>query len=160
MGITKEELNLMEIFVDLGKICQTEAVCQKCAERGCLVGYSKDCAAKCRVKGQTYVENGFAEIPPCDIRGGYDEYNVLHAIAHRLLQCRGCKQEHYKDCLINVVRSCLEVIEFGEEQEYEGDPLSYMVKVRGLNPQKADIIAEEYKYVKDKRFMEGLKQES
>ena len=154
MGITKEELDLMQIFKDLGNICQTEAVCKKCAGRGCLVGYSKDCAAQCRVKNVTFVEDGFEEIPPCDIRGGYDEFEVLHAMAHLLLQCRSCKKDHFENCIINIVRSCLEVIEFGEEQIYEGDPLSYMVKLRGLDPQKADIVAEEYTFVKEKRFRE------
>lgn len=159
MAITKEELNLLQIFSDLGRICQTEAVCRKCAGRACLVGYSKDCAASCRVKEVTYVDKGFAEIPPADIRGGYDEFEVLHAIAHLLLQCRSCKKDHYEDCIINVVRSCLEVIEFGEEQVYEGDPLSYMMKIRDLDEQKADIIAEEYRLEKEHRFREQLEKE-
>ena len=156
MGITKEELDLLEIFKDLGNICQTEAVCKKCAGRGCLVGYSKDCAAQCRIKNVTYVEDGFSEIPPSDIRGGYDEFEVLHAIAHLLLQCRGCKKDHFENCIINIVRSCMEVIEFGEEQTYEGDPLSYMMKIRDIDPQKADVIAEEYTFVKEKRFREQM----
>lgn len=159
MGITKEELNLMEIFTDLGNICQTEAVCQKCAGRGCLVGYSKDCAAKCRISETTYVADGFDEIPPADIRGGYDEYDVLHAISHLLLQCRSCKADHFENCIINIVRSCMEVIEFGEEQIYEGDPLSYMMKIRELDSQKADIIAEEYRLEKERRFRQNLENE-
>ena len=74
----------------------------------------------------------------------YDEYDVLHAIAHLLYQCRGCMEDHYDDCLINVVRSALEVIEFGEEQSYEGDPISYMFKIAGIDADKANIIRREY----------------
>ncbi len=141
----------MEIFQDVGNICQTEAVCQKCAGKYCLVGYSRECAGECRVKGTTYVEDGFAGIPPEDIRGSYDEYDVLHTIAHLLLQCRTCREDHYQDCVINVVRSCMEIIEFGEEQIYEGDPLSYMMKIQSINSEKAAVIAEEYRSVKEKR---------
>lgn len=159
MAIKKDELDLMEIFRDLGNICQTEAVCKKCAQQGCLVGYSKDCAAKCRIKGVTYVEDGCEDIPPFDIRGGYDEFDVLHAIAHLLLQCRGCKEDHFENCVINVIRSCLERIEFAEMQEYEGNPLTYMMKIREVDPQKADIIAEEYTFVKESRIRESIAQE-
>lgn len=156
MGITKDELNLQDIFRDLGNICKTEAVCGQCAGRGCLIGYSKECAAQCRIKEITYVEGGYEDIPPSDIRGGYDEFEVLHTIAHLLLQCRGCKKDHFENCIIHIVRSSLEVIEFGEEQIYEGDPLSYMLKIRGIDAQKADIIAEEYVFQKEKQFRESL----
>lgn len=137
----KEQINLQEIFQDLGKICLTEAHCGKCAERGCMIGSSKDCAAQCRIKGQTFIQDGFENIPPSDIRGGYDEYDVLHATAHLLHQCRSCKQDHFENCVINIIRSCFEVIEYGDEQEYEGDVLSYMMKIRERWPEKAAIIA-------------------
>lgn len=145
MGVTKEELNLLELFKDLGSICLTEEVCHKCAGVNCLVGFSKDCAAKCRINNQTFVKDGFENIPPSDIRGGYDEYNVLYAISHLLTQCRSCKNDHYDDCIINIIRSCLEVIEFGDVQGYEGDVLSYMLKLRDKKADKADLIAEEYR---------------
>ena len=154
MAITKDELNLIEIFKDLGNICKTEAACGQCAEKHCLVGYSKLCTAQCRIKKQTFVPNGYEEIPPSDIRGGYDEFAVLHAISHLLLQCRSCKQDHYDNCIINLVRSCMEVIEFGEEQIYEGDPLSYMVKIAGLDAEKAAIIRDEYAEAKNRKFLE------
>lgn len=159
MAITKEELNLIEIFKDLGNICQTEAVCGKCSGPYCLVGYSKECAAACRIKKQTFVDNGYENIPPSDIRGGYDEFEVLHAISHLLLQCRSCKQDHYENCVINVIRSCLEVIEFGDEQIYEGDPLSYMIKIANLDTHKGDIMREEYMAKKERDYLEKMKEE-
>ena len=154
MAITKEELNLIEIFKDLGNICKTEAACGQCAEKHCLVGYSKICTAQCRIKKQTYVTNGYEEIPPSDIRGGYDEFAVLHTIAHLLLQCRCCKCDHFDNCVINLVRSCMEVIEFGEEQIYEGDPLSYMIKIANIDSEKAAIIRDEYVAAKERKYLE------
>ena len=152
MAIPKEEINLIEIFKDLAKICKTEHVCGYCAEECCLVGYSRQCTAQCRIKSQTYVTDGFANIPPNDIRGGYDEFAVLHMISHLLLQCRSCKQDHYDNCIINLVRSCMEVIEFGEEQIYEGDPLSYMIKIACLNSEKGAIIRDEYVEAKERKY--------
>lgn len=150
MAILMDEINLAEIFKDLGGVCKTPAVCGSCADKKCLVGYARSCTAECRVAKRTGVVNGFEYIPPCDIRGGYDEYNVLYTIAHLLVQCKGCKEEHYDNCLINVVRSCMEVIEFGEEQKYEGNALTYLMKLAQLDPTKADIIREEYMLHKDK----------
>ena len=144
MAIMANELNLLEIFTDLGKVCKTKSVCGNCAEKACLVGYAKNAAAECRIEKCTGLLNGFENIPPSDIRGGYDEYNVLYAIAHLLLQCKDCKEEHYENCLINVVRSCLEVIELGEEQEYKGNIIEYLADVAKHHPTKAEIIKEEY----------------
>ncbi|MBR5596114.1 MAG: hypothetical protein IKW30_01745 [Lachnospiraceae bacterium] len=150
MAIMIDELNLLEIFKDLGKICKTEHSCGCCAEKACLVGYARNGAAECRIAKRTGLPNGFENIPPSDIRGGYDEYDVLHAIAHLLLQCRNCKEEHYDNCLINVVRSCLEVIEFGEEKEYRGNVINYLMDIAQYDPTKADIIKEEYMLHKEK----------
>ena len=149
MAIMMEDLNLLEIFKDLGKICKTPAVCGKCAEKACLVGYSRNVAVECRKEKRTGIPNGFENIPPSDIRGGYDEYEVLHAIAHLLLQCKECKDDHYENCIINIIRSCLEVIEFGEEQKYEGNVIQYLMKISQSNPTKAAIIQEEYMLHKD-----------
>ena len=150
MAIMTNEINLMEIFKDLGKICKTPEVCGYCAERACLIGYARNVTADCRKAKRTGVPNGFANIPPSDIRGGYDEYNVLHAIAHLLVQCRSCKEDHYDNCLINVVRSCLEVIEFGEEQKFNGNVIQYLMQISEISPTKADIIREEYTSHKEK----------
>lgn len=151
MAILIDELNLLEIFKDLGNICKTTDVCGKCEEKSCLIGYARNGAAECRIAKRTGIMDGFENIPSCDIRGGYDEYDVLHAIAHLLVQCKSCKEDHYDNCLINVVRSCLEVIEFGEEQKYEGNVIQYLMKISQTNPAKAVIIQEEYMLHKDNK---------
>lgn len=144
MAIMVNELNLLEIFKDLGKICKTPDKCGNCAEKSCLIGYARNGAAECRIAKRTGLPNGIENIPSCDIRGGYDEYNVLQAISHLLAQCRGCKEDHYDNCLINVVRSCLEVIEFGEEQKYTGNVVEYLFSISRKDLTKATIIKEEY----------------
>lgn len=150
MAVQFEELDLLKIFRDIGKICKGEQVCGKCVCKECLVGYSRECIAYCRRKMSTFVPKGKENIPQFDIRGGYDEYEVLFSISHLLGQCCGCKEEHFENCIINIVRNCLEVIEFGEEQEYEGVPLQYLMKMATKNKVKADIMTEEYLRVKQK----------
>ena len=144
MAIMIDEINLLEIFKDLGKVCKTPSVCGQCAEKECLVGYARNATAECRLSKRTGIVNGFENIPPCDIRGGYDEDNVLNVIAHLLVQCKSCKEEHYDNCLINIVRSSMEVIEFGEEQNYTGNVIEYLMSISRKYPVKADIIKEEY----------------
>ena len=151
MAIAIDELNLLEIFKDLGNICKSPTVCGTCADKSCLIGYAKNSAAECRIAKRTGIVNGFENIPSCDIRGGYDEYDILHAIAHLLVQCKECKEEHYDNCLINIVRSCLEVIEFGEEQKYEGNIIHYLMNISKTNSAKAAIIQEEYMLHKENK---------
>lgn len=144
MAIRVDELNLIEIFKDLAQVCKTTKVCGTCEEEKCLVGYARNCATKCRLGKVTYVENGNQNIPYEDIKGGYDEFNSLYALAHLIRQCRSCKEDHYDNCIISVIRNCLELIEFGEEQSYEGIAFMYLKKLESVNPEKAQIIAQEY----------------
>lgn len=50
----------------------------------------------------------------------------------------------------------MEVIELGEEQIYEGAPLSYMIKIVGIDPEKAAIIRDEYLVSKERKYLEQL----
>ena len=144
MAITIDQVDLMEIFKDIAKVCKSEASCGKCAEKACLVGYARDCVGRCKRNEITYVPNGAADVPKMDIRGGYDEYDALHAIAHLLVQCHSCKENHFENCIISVVRNCFEVIEFGEEQPFDGEVLKYLMELKDSHPEQASIIAEEY----------------
>lgn len=90
MAILIDELNLFEIFKDLGKICKTPNVCGNCADKSCLIGYARSGAAECRITKHTGIIDGFENIP-LYVRGGYDEYDALHAIAHLLVQCKDCE---------------------------------------------------------------------
>lgn len=140
--------DLDELSADLQRICLTEDVCGTCLGKNGLIGYAKYCVSMCRQKEISYAEDGMENIPTTDVRGGYDEYDVLHAIAHILAQCHSCKNDHYDNCVINVVRSCYEVIEFGEEQGYDGSPVAYIMKLGQKYPEKAEIIMQEYNRVK------------
>lgn len=144
MAVTNE-FNYFSLFKDLGNVCMSEGVCGSCNEEHCLTGYAKLCVSKCYKGGISYVAEGFNNIPYNDLKGGYDEEYLLKGIAHLLHQCRSCNENHYADCLLNVVRSCYEIILFGESQPYNGSAFAYLMKLQDKHPERAALVLEEYK---------------
>lgn len=142
-------MNFDQAEEQLEVVCRTEALCGQCAGKECLVGYAKYCLAKMRGVIPPFMEGGFESIPAVDIRGSYDEYDVLHTIAQMLNECHACKENHKDDCVINIVRGCMEVIAFGDEQEFEGNPLPYMMAMGSKYPEQGAIILEEYRKAKE-----------
>jgi hypothetical protein len=120
MAIKFEEINMYEVFQDLGRICETQPVCTGCEQSGCLVEYAKACADRC---------------------DEYNELEILLVVSHLLVQCRSCKKEHHENCIINVLRNCVEQIKLGKSIPYSGVPMGYhLEQVNG----KANVIAGEY----------------
>lgn len=137
--------NYLSLFKDLGSICMSEGNCGACKEQNCLTGYAKICVSNCFKGGITYIAGGVNQIPLTDLKGGYDELYLIKAIAHLLNQCRSCDENHFGDCLLNVVRSCYEIILFGENQPFNGSVFAYLMKLQQNHPEKAAMILEEYK---------------
>jgi hypothetical protein len=120
MAIKFEEINMYDVFRDLGRICETQPVCTGCEQSGCLVEYAKACADRC---------------------DEYNELEILLVVSHLLVQCRSCKKEHYENCIINVLRNCVEQIKLGKSIPYSGVPMGYRLEqVNG----KTNVIAGEY----------------
>ena len=46
--------------------------------------------------------------------------------------------------IVNILRSCYEVILFGEEKEYKGNALVYLNDLKGSNPEMADKLFQKY----------------
>ncbi|OFI06016.1 hypothetical protein CLOACE_13970 [Clostridium acetireducens DSM 10703] len=143
MGIAKNEINFDNITKNLANCCLTEEKCGACKEEKCLIGYSKKCILGCFKNDVTYVENGFKNIPSADAKL-YDQHNLVVGISDILKQCRSCKEDHYDNCIINVLRSCYEVILFGETQKYDGSALVYLNEVKDSNKEIMQKIMEEY----------------
>lgn len=138
------EFSYFNLFQDIGKVCLSEAACGTCAEKNCLIGYAKTSVAECRKAGVSYVKDGFINIPYQDTKVNYDEESALNGIAHVLKQCKSCKENHYSDCVLNVVRSTYEIIVFGESQPFNGSAFAYLMKLQSKDPERAAMILEEY----------------
>lgn len=136
MGVTFNEVNFDLLLSDLSESCTS---CGECKKKECIIGYAKECVKDCLKNNVTYVMDGCNNIPLHDSKIFETEY-LAKSIANILKQCKSCKEEHYDNCLINVMRSCYEVCIFGEIQKYEGSTFNYLNKIQNLNPDIADEI--------------------
>ncbi len=145
MGNSNGELNFNDLITNLGRCCLTKGVCGECSKEKCLIGYSKESVTNCIKNNVTYVMNGSANIPINDTKL-YDAEGLIIAIADTLKQCKGCKENHYDNCIINVLRSCYEVGLFGEIQDYKGSALVYLNMIKDINPDLAVKVFEAYSH--------------
>ncbi|MDY6323789.1 MAG: hypothetical protein SPL99_01795 [Catonella sp.] len=136
---------------DINKVCHTPAVCGSCAGKDCLVGYSKYAIADCKKRESSWLADGNKNIPSIDMRGGYDEDDVLNAIAETLYYCHSCKTDHTDDCLLAITRHAMEIIETGEMRDYPGTPLEYLVNLERDDKVKGSALHELYNNVKAKQ---------
>ncbi|GAA0076930.1 hypothetical protein UT300005_13080 [Clostridium sp. CTA-5] len=143
MGVAFKEVNFNELVNKLAPCCLGEEECNGCAKEKCLVGYGKECIKGCLKNKVTYVIDGYKNIPITDTRV-YEQETVITAISDILKRCKSCSEEHYENCIINVIRSCYEVSLFGEEQEYEGSAFLYLNNLKNINEEIADKIFERY----------------
>lgn len=140
MGILNSELNYDLVLKDLTDCCLK---CGECQKEECLVGYAQKSITTCFREGVTYVENGSEKIPVTDFKM-YNEEEFEKGIAHILRQCRSCKENHFENCIINIIRSCYEVGLFGEVQAYEGSNFRYLNQINMKFPEKAVRVIDEF----------------
>lgn len=143
MGILNSELNYDKVIADLGKACLKEDQCGGCVKEECIIGFAQQCITRCFKEGVTYVENGSERIPVTDLKI-YNEEELERGIAHILKQCKSCSQEHFDNCIINIIRNCYEVGLFGEIQSYEGSNFRYLNQIHNSHPKYAQNIIEEF----------------
>lgn len=143
MGIMNSELNYDLVLTDLGKCCMGEERCGECLQSECLIGYAKKCITACFKEGITYVEEGEKNIPVTDLKL-FDNENMIQGIAGILRQCKSCSENHFENCIINVIRSCYEVAVFGETQKYNGSAFRYLNQIHESHPKIASEIIEAF----------------
>ncbi|GAA0122348.1 MAG: hypothetical protein KID00_02335 [Clostridium argentinense] len=142
------EINFDRLITNLGNCClKKDNCCTNCVKETCLIGYSEESVKKCLKNNFLYVENGYANIPLADIKV-YDHDNLITAIADILKQCKNCRENHYNDCIINIIRSCYEVALIGEMQKYKGSALVYLSDIKNINEDIGNKIFEKYSSIK------------
>lgn len=142
MGILNSEVNYDQVVSDLGKCCLGTDSCGVCKQEACIIGYGKKCITGCFKEGVTYVEDGGENIP-IDTKIFHEEV-LSKGIAHILKQCKSCSENHFENCIINVIRNCYEVAIFGELQPYEGSAFRYLNQIHNSNPEIAGVIIEHF----------------
>lgn len=135
------ELNYDSVLTDLSKSCMGEQVCGTCTHSDCIVGYAKSCITQCFKEKSVYIKDGVEHIPLTDFKV-FDTEHLEEAIAHILKQCKSCKENHFDNCIINVIRNCYEIGLFGEIQSYEGSAFRYLNQIHNSHPEIANSIIE------------------
>lgn len=90
-----------------------------------------------------FIDGGIENLPYYDTKI-YDEVEVASAVGYLLNQCRNCNLYHDENCIINIIRSALEIILLGEPQEYKGSVFVYLNDIKKVNEKIADKIFEAY----------------
>lgn len=143
MSIAFKEVNFSKLFDKLSPCCLSEEVCEGCEKEKCLVGYAKECFKNCMINKVAYVIDGYKNIPLTDLKI-YEKDFQIDGIVEILKTCKSCNEEHFDNCIINILRSCYEVALIGEEQEYKGSTLLYLSELRERNPIIAEKVFEKY----------------
>lgn len=146
MGVSYTEVNYNLLLRDIEQNCLTEEFCGVCKDKNCLIGYTKACIKDSLKTKMTFVQNGVETIPH-DLRS-FDNDAALDAIAHILRQCKSCEEDHFEDCLINVIRSCYEIIVFGDSLKYQGSIFMYLSAIENDFPEEAEHILKTFQAYK------------
>lgn len=113
--------------------------CEVCENEQCLIGYCKKSLMTALKQNDDFIDDGLDALPLDDTKI-YQEEKIIDFIGFLLNQCRNCHVYHDEDCVVNIVRSALEVILLGEPQEYRGSNVKYLQELAGVNKKLTDRI--------------------
>lgn len=147
MGILASELNYAQILNDLADCCLGTKTCGTCKEKLCLIGYSKEQLKQCLTSNVTYTIDGFENIPKLDNKK-FNDKMMISGISHILKQCKSCKEDHYENCLVNVIRSCYEMALMGRTVSYEGSAYKYIEYIEDVSTELGEEIMGIYRSIK------------
>ncbi|NLW23588.1 MAG: hypothetical protein GXY88_10125 [Tissierellia bacterium] len=120
------------LIAEVGKCCLSEDFCGRCDKKSCLVGYCEQSLLSAFKNKDEYLDDGLDYIPYEDTKI-YDEEKLINAIAFILNQCKNCQLYHDEDCIINIIRSALEVALLGDYMDYKGSTLIYFKELKDKN---------------------------
>lgn len=132
-------INFDGLIKEVGRCCLTENECSTCHSEKCLIGYSKKTLITSLKKQDEFIEDGCLKIPYEDTKL-YDDVVVSDVMGFLLNQCKNCNLYHDEDCIINIIRSSLEIILLGESQEYKGSTFVYFNDIKNINEDAAKKI--------------------
>ena len=136
MGIT---INYEGLIKEISKCCLGEEQCGICDKENCLIGYCKKSLLTTLKEEKEFIEDGMDGIPYNDTKF-YDDEILVDAIGFLLNQCKNCNLYHDEECIINIVRSALEIILLGDAQDFTGSTLFYLGEIKKVNAEMADRI--------------------
>lgn len=136
-------INFENLITEVSKCCLGEEECGTCQKEACLIGYCKKSLTTSLKQQSEFIEGGMKSFPYNDTKL-YDDEMATDAIGFLLNQCKNCNLYHDEECIINIVRSALEIILLGDIQEYKGSALFYLSDIKNVNEEVASKIHEAF----------------
>lgn len=151
MGVIPlSNINYNKLIEEVGKCCLSEKVCGTCKNEACLIGYCKQALLNALKRNNEFVDNGMKNIPYGDTKI-YDDENLINAISFTLNECKNCQLYHDEDCIINIIRSCMEIALLGDYIDYKGSALIYFVDLDNKNKEVSQRIHSAFKQIKNNK---------
>ncbi|AOY76123.1 hypothetical protein [Clostridium formicaceticum] len=142
------DINFESLVKEIAKCCLGEEQCGTCEKESCLIGYCKRSLTTSLKQQSEFIDGGMEEIPYNDTKI-YDDEMIVETIGFLLNQCKNCNLYHDEECIINIVRSALEIILLGEAQDYKGSTLFYLGDIKAVNEGVADRIFQAFQSKKN-----------
>ncbi|MCM8900457.1 hypothetical protein KVG29_04345 [Caldicoprobacter algeriensis] len=145
-----KNINYDRLIEQVGKCCLTEDFCGTCQKEACLIGYCKHVLLKAFKQHNEFIDGGMDNIPSFDTKL-YDEEDLINAIAFILNECKNCQLYHDDECVINIIRSCMEIALLGDYLEYKGSTFLYFADLNNENKEIAQRIFEAFSNIKNNK---------
>ncbi len=142
-------INYDKLIEEVGKCCLSEEYCGTCNKQTCLVGYCEQVLLTALKNNNEFIQDGIEHIPYSDTKL-YDDETLIQAIALILNECRNCQLYHDEECIINIIRSCLEIPLLGDYIDYRGSVLMYFMDLNNKNKEISQRIHEEFNKINKK----------
>jgi len=143
-----KEINVALIKEAVQNCCKGHLDCATCKGKDCLIGFAKLVSDYVASKKILSIPNGLKMVPTQDYKT-YDPNVVAAALAVINFECKNCQDSHDDNCVINIIRSSLEVTLLGEHLEFTGNPLTYVMNLARLNPEIGEKVMQEYRTLKN-----------
>lgn len=130
---------------EIGKCCLD---CPQCEKKECLIGYCKEMLLVALKQGNEFIADGLDGLPLNDTKV-YQEEIIVDFIGYVLNQCRNCNVYHDEECILNIIRSALEVILFGDARDYRGSTVRYLRAITRVNPELTEKISKAFQERKE-----------
>jgi len=156
VDLLNKNINFNALITHVGECCLSEKVCGKCDKDNCLIGYCEQSLLKAFKSNDEYIDDGMEYIPVSDTKL-YDEEKVIDAIGFILNECKNCQLYHDEDCIINIIRSSLEVALLGDYMDYKGSSLIYFKDLESKDKEISQKVFSAFnKYNKTNLSYEGV----
>lgn len=143
-----KEINVPFIKGAVENCCRGDLECAACQGKECLIGFAKLVSEYAGSKKVLSIPNGLKMVPIKDYKI-YDQNIVATALAVINYECKDCQDNHDDNCVINIIRSSLEVTLLGEHVDFTGNPLAYVMSLARINAEIGEKVMQEYRLLKN-----------